>query len=679
MRRYALTDLDTESYYVIEGRLVESKEAVEGAAAGTGGDGYYRLPHAIGAVLPFLKLAFKIAIRLLPDIAKFLKLLGDPTKFITDLLKEKLESFTMFSKPSMDSLQEVAELVKGKNKTIENSGKYGYSKKIRTGFNTTPFSNLVHVDQYSKDRAGEFKFLLDGTGTIPFDILGKSFEFGMEIKMKNLIPDMPNVAPPTIPKSISSNQIPTGLGVPKVEPPIKFVFSNKGKSKTKGCDGFSEKGSDAGKSANEHLSDLASSVAGKGGQDSDPLKSTKGKNKYSISTWYSTGEFKQGVDYNYYYVTDDTLALLKEIDELVKPGKSPLSPPGSDSGVASGSSNLSPDVSPDDLALAKERLSAALSKDPSNQLLKERLKEINIKLIGSIKMTQPIIKMALGLVSSPLKIIACILEWIMDFFKSLVNPMVLPKKIIEFLSFKWIMNFFSPMGLMKTFGINFNPAAMAEFIVNAKISAGMKAPKIPDVKGVAPSSGKSKQDMKSGIPVNKPETDMQSAFDGIKGRSFPIADMQNYLFLPWIAPLPTYTVQDILDSTKLPFGAPFFNLASPSLCFIEKIINGFIDFVWSLMGIEAIIPAPHIKICKDKDPTAADALNDGKTSDDAAKEDKGATEIVSTNPYEEKPLGESFVYEVTLQSGEKKIFKDYEGLKLYMEQNKDISFDQSML
>ena len=53
-----LTDLDTESYYVIEGVLVDKNKQTEDikadAGAGGPGAGYYKLPHAIGAAKVFL-------------------------------------------------------------------------------------------------------------------------------------------------------------------------------------------------------------------------------------------------------------------------------------------------------------------------------------------------------------------------------------------------------------------------------------------------------------------------------------------------------------------------------------------------------------------------------------------------------------------------------------------------
>ena len=57
---------------------------------------------------------------------------------------------------------------------------------------------------------------------------------------------------------------------------------------------------------------------------------------------------------------------------------------------------------------------------------------------------QPIIKFMLNLVTLPLKVIFGIVKYIMDLFKSFLNPFELPFKIIDFVSFKWILDFFNP-------------------------------------------------------------------------------------------------------------------------------------------------------------------------------------------------------------------------------------------
>jgi predicted house-cleaning noncanonical NTP pyrophosphatase (MazG superfamily) len=75
-----------------------------------------------------------------------------------------------------------------------------------------------------------------------------------------------------------------------------------------------------------------------------------------------------------------------------------------------------------------------------NQALKDKLKSIKAKMLELNSSTQPILKMILGLVTLPIKVISKVIQWIMDFFKGLTNPLTLPEKIKEFFSFEWIKN-----------------------------------------------------------------------------------------------------------------------------------------------------------------------------------------------------------------------------------------------
>ena len=75
---------------------------------------------------------------------------------------------------------------------------------------------------------------------------------------------------------------------------------------------------------------------------------------------------------------------------------------------------------------------------------------------GGVSGTQPILEFLLNLVTFPLNIIKSIIEYILNFFKSLGNPFSLPSDIVDFISFKWILNFFDPLTLLGILGINFD-------------------------------------------------------------------------------------------------------------------------------------------------------------------------------------------------------------------------------
>jgi hypothetical protein len=135
-----------------------------------------------------------------------------------------------------------------------------------------------------------------------------------------------------------------------------------------------------------------------------------------------------------------------------------------------------------------------------------------------------------------------------------------------------------------------------------------------------------------------------------------------------MASLPTFDAKTIRENPKLPF-----MIFDPVLCFIEKLINAFIDFIWSTLGIEAIIPPPHIKLCKSKTPKEVNKLQNGEAP--KFPSDLDATEVDSTMPYQDKKASDAFVYEVQLPDGKIVTLKNDEELQKYLDENKDLGFD----
>jgi hypothetical protein len=767
VKRYALTDLDTESYYIIEGIAVDDNKKADGGetnanASGDDGNKWYRLPHAFGAIIPFIKLLIDLATVLFPSIAKLLKLFSNPMSFITDVISEKVgEAFAIFSPEAFKKFEDTKKIMDKKKDIIEKGRTSDYSGQIKRNFNTSPLVGHVDVDQFSVSNPGKFKFILDGVAMIPFEIFGKSLPFGMELKMGNLIPEVPNVNIPEVPKvnvptsipapglSSTSVNIPTlpttpninvptsipttglastsvtvptlptkpniavpnvgipSITLPKVKSPLRLILGKPGKAKTKDCDSSNNTTPATGKSNNDYLNALNNPTNDKN-QGNNANKGNS-NDKFLTSTWYSTGQFIKGVDYNYFYVTEDTKTLLLEVDNLINPSGSTTENelPG-----GTNANNTDTTVVPtEDLQLAKEKIANALSKDPTNPLLKLKLSEINKKILDSAILTQPILKLALGMVATPIKVVACIVQWIMDFFKSLINPMMLPAKIIEFVSFKWIQKFFSASGLLKTAGINFNPAIIQEWVslaskpnvnvpsvpnVNASKASIPTIPTLPTVPGVnlptvptlptvpgvnlptvptLPTVPKiPKVDL--GLNITGDTSDIMKNIKPHNGKyalpdNFKIADLSKFLDVSFMATLPTYDAKTIRENPKLPFV-----IFDPILCFIEKLINAFIDFIWSTLGIEAIIPPPHIKLCKTKTPEEINKLQNGespKLPSDTAPDD--TTEVDSTMPYQEKKASDSFIYEVKLPDGKIVTLKNDEELQKYLDENKDIGFD----
>jgi hypothetical protein len=342
--------------------------------------------------------------------------------------------------------------------------------------------------------------------------------------------------------------------------------------------------------------------------------------------------------------------------------------------------------------------------------------------------------MILGIVTLPIKIVAGIIEWLMKFFKSLTNPVALPGKIIEFLSFKWIMEFFSPTGILKMAGVNFDPSLPAQWMskvnqVNpnknlspeemkkkaegkAKDAKGQVVDKAADIKGKAgDSAAKTKGDAANAKDVTANAKDAAGKAKGVspadakaagaekipkvdkdiplhKGSyalpdDFELADLSKFLNVAFLAQLPTYTTKDMRDQGK---NIPK-RVFSPIICFIEKLINGIIDFIWSILGIECIIPPPHIKLCKSDDadtmdPEELNKLLNGETPGSGeggtpAADINFKTQIVATDPevsVQSPPL-EMYVYEITLPDGKVVRATDREELDKFIQENKDLGYD----
>jgi len=724
--RYALTDLDEETYYIIEGIKTEDNDGGDragangngNAAAGAGG-GAYRLPHAVGAIPVFIKMLVKIFSKLIPSIVKLLKLFGNPMGFITDIIMDKLgDTFGVFKKEAKKKFEDAAEIVKEKSKfnkpnipttpsvpgkpkvksppnpNVPNMG--DYVRKMKTHFENSPLQQYVAVDSLgsfkdakgkvpkvpTKDAVGNFTSIIDGVGFIPFSIFGKDLSFGMELKMGNIIT-----------KEWGNSS------------PMKLIFNKEKISKDSNNLKVDDPGKDDGKNSNNSI-DAAKKETDTNANNNKGLgQGIDGSNdpnkKYvTISTWYSTGQFINGVDYKYIYINQQDEDLLKEVD------------------------NLSNSLDPEDLSKAKDKLEEALSKNPEDEALKSKLADIKKKMLDIASNTQPLLKMILGIVTLPVKIIAGIVEWIMNFFKGLTNPMTLPGEIVKFLSFKWIMDFFTPIGIMKMLGIKMDPTMPAEWLGKANMinpnknlspeellkkakgagdltakagdlagKAGDLTGKAGDLTGKAGDLGKnitnkniSPSDLKAesfnktasipkDVPLHKGSYAMPDDFG--------MADLSKFFNVAFLAQLPTYTTKDMREQGKTIPKRVF----SPIICFIEKLINGIIDFVWSVLGIEAIIPPPHIKICSGDDPETMDPNELGKilngespNTGASASNDKSTpdfkSEVLSTNPPSvQTPPLEKYVYEIKLPDGKVIRATDKEELDKFVEEHKDLGFD----
>lgn len=610
LKRYKLTDRDVESYYIVEGILRnpppgDPLDDVPQATSKTGDNSYYKLPDAIGALKVFLGVLVDIASKLIPQITKLISLFKNPAGFITDIISEKAGNNILFlNKESMqtykDGFKKLKELKKipnsplvpekisvtGGTTFLSTAGLQGEKvkniKELKKLFKNSTLSNYVFVND-----EGKLTSIFDGLATIPFGIFGINLPFGIKL---------------------DTNEIQEGRS------PIKLIFQKDFKLKD--------------------IKDLTDSLNLKKYKPEQPILNDFQQTPPNLAEDYLI-KFEDGsqrevggnsldsflidnkTKYNFIYVEEDTQKSIDDAEKLIESG------------------------SQDDLLRALDKLENASKSKPKDELLKSKISDLKSKLEKLEIGQHPMLKLLLGLVTLPVKIIGGIIEWLLNFFKSLINPATLPSKIVELLTFQWIKQFFTPPGLLEIAGIRFKPEKKIEWATQVMIPG-------PGT-GKLPKSLKLPEDIKiKGFNKKKIKSDNFLSGDDMK-----IIDLSLFLNVIFNVKLPTYSPLQLRQNLKLP--AP---LLSGFLCLIEKIINAIIDFVWSSLGIEAIIPAPHIKLCdKDKDEpeNAKDLLN-------------GDNNIGAT-------ASEGFYYEVALESGEVLSFLNREELDKFIRERMDINYD----
>jgi len=310
---------------------------------GENSSSWYRLPHAVGAFVPFIKLLVKIFSKLIPAINKFINLLTDPAKFITDIIADKLsESFSFLSKETFDTFKNLSDKIKNRDSIINDKGgsffidsltksfnqilkeltfvnKFGIKRSTNSSSNfkmpnmpnfNMPNFNMPNFNmpnfKKSEDRLkdlwdkrppiiknnenfGDLAFLLDGKATLPFRILGNEFNFGMELKMMNLL-----------------NQ----------QSPLKLIFDYTKKNKKQTNKNGVDTKVDPKKT--DGVSPTKGNVTGGGLIPPIKSKNLDPKQYEVVSIWYSTGDYIEGIDYEYSYITIEEQQLLEEIDDLIE-------------------------------------------------------------------------------------------------------------------------------------------------------------------------------------------------------------------------------------------------------------------------------------------------------------------------------------------------------------------------
>ncbi len=647
LRRSQLSELDLETYYIIEGYKKTKNELTSsgndpggfggggkgsgtsgnsGGAGGSGG-GFYRLPDAIGIIKVMIELTVELAIKLFPAINKLIALIKNPASFVTEIIKAKLEEhFIIFSPKVTEVIQKVSE-ESPKIKSIKNKDlRDDKIEELRTYVKATEIGNYLYIDENA-----DFRFVIDGPGLIGFFGILFGIELNFSKAFSGGIPIKPIFSAPN-PGNFDGFIDKFGLKKPNPSKNNNSIYGNKDPNVT-----------------DDNKTDLEDKVI----RNLDLTKpdeisknkivSSNGKTEYyeEVEITYSTGKFIKGVDYEYIYIDQQIESLIRDGDELV-----------SDTAEIDFSGTASSPI--DALQLATEKYQQAYDLIDKDDKSKESLKKLLIDKIKALKgkiniVSQPLMKLILGIVTLPLKIVFSIIKWLLDFFKKLVNPIKFPSLIAEFLSFKWIMQFFTPKGLLEIAGIKFKPEKVVEWCIAVNIPNPLFG-KLPDMPQYL-------------VPDD-----------------YIIADLNEFLSVGFEAKLPVFTAKQYRDLCLRPF-----RLFFVFLCFIERIINAFIMLIWSIMGITAVIPPPLIKLCKripeNMNPKDLQDIVNGLFKD-------GDQSVVDPNLSVEELINKAagggdpsngdsydFIYEVKLPDGTVKKQLDAEEVKKVMEANKNLDFD----
>ena len=614
---------DVETYYIVEAVLKSKntnpllsendKNNNSGSNKGRnkGGGGSYTWTDIFRVIPKFIRLVIRIATKLIPEIQKFLNLIRNPASFITDIIIAKLgddfgrdvPKFGFFSKDFIDQLKQLKSYTQQLKNSKGDLAKIQVTKQRLNSFlNASLLKNYVTIDDNGKGR-----FILDGSATIR--LFGDApilkglpgITFGLETNLSSLISTEPKA-------------------------PFKLIFS---------LDRFA---SSSSKTLPEFLG-LTSDNINKQIQDSNLYNTNlKGplvvKNEIKteaggiqtieeVSIQYSTGVFKEGVDYTYIYLTEEVIKLVQEADELQSIGDS------------------------ESIGKAIKILEEAERIDSNNKLIKEKLG--SLRRLQSVFTTQPLLDFMLNLVTLPLKVIIGIIKYILDFFKSLTNPFTLASKIIKFLTFTWLLDFFNPISKNSMF-------AMAGILFDIQTYFTVWLPSL--------------------------KTKAKSSYD-----------LNDIIKLPWIK-FPTYTHEQYYAITfgsglpgginvKFPISIPVLILNS-ILCLIEAIINSFIDLVWAVLGLVdpesgrwIVIKPPYISLCKasNNDLSPKDIVNLlNLTLPDMSQGETGGG--IAKNPSLNDDAGNTFnfIYDIKTSDGRSVLELDQQELDKFMDQNKDLQF-----
>jgi len=609
--RYMKSEYDTETYYIVEGILPSINTGGDGGSNQSGGNnsgdssGYYKLKDFLGAIKVFISVLCDIFSKLIPAIKKLISLFKNPANFIVDIIKEKLgESMKIFSPEFLNDYKQMIALPKFDPDTGEN---------LRKKFaKNSSLNDYIFVSP-----TGDYKVLFDGAAIKKLEILGLTIIFGIEVNHKKPVP-------------------------------IKLIF----KIDLKGATENSLQSILNGNANGQNLGGLGNSN-NPNSNGNNPASGSIDQvlNGESVSIVYSTGNYIEGINYKYIYVTEYVSGLVNEANQLAQ----------------------SDDI--DDLNKAMRKYDEALQADPTNTFILDKLKELMNKIPNYMS---GLMELLLALITAPLKLVTQVVEYIIGVFTNLSFGSFIPK-IIEFLSFTWLITagpkIFGPANLFKVFGLETLPLVLpapftdAGWSKAAALMALYKAGIVPPTSNIVPQFSPYPTDRTSpGIDFTKVLSFTFGPFakkPSIEKSINPVgmASMSQEHILTIFKK----SINIEYDRFNLKVGVPpVMEIMSQFICLIEAFINALIDLFWAILGLELVIPPEkvHLKLCKKFSepgltPEEANSILNG-----------GGSAIPTANPDDY-----SFIYTVTTKDGEVVSQLNDQQLQEWVSEHSDYQFE----
>lgn len=298
-----------------------------------------------------------------------------------------------------------------------------------------------------------------------------------------------------------------------------------------------------------------------------------------ISVVYSTGSYIEGINYNYTYVSEKISEIITRAEALEHEG---------------------------DLISALKLYSQYIALDPDDQVIQNKYKSAFERAgkdyLYEMALNNPLFDLMLGMVTSPIKVAKSMIDYLLNFFKGLTNPFTLPKKITEFVSFKWVLDLLSKDGIMKALGMKINISGLKQLLNS-----------VGDI------------------------------------------DISGIIIIPFLSSLPKFNADQFKD---ININSLTGGLRSV-LTIIENIFNMFIDLIWAIMGLAPLLKKrPYLNLSGDITPDISGDITDyivnmilGEEANSFIRGDVSSTTILR-----------SFVYDVKLPDG--RMIKDLDRTEL---------------